>query len=266
MATSRAKIWRQYLLAEDNDDIHKKRKLYHNLVVMHPFDVSEEVHRIIEKDLVRTYINKSTLTEQEHTDIKNILVQYVQIMPCDGYIQGFNYLAAVLYDTYRKDDIEHRMADTFWSLVTLIGIVRPMIPDHDPNDFFRYTKRWSKYFIEALKQKNHRLHVFLQPHYDMILHMITVKWMLIWFTQLFDIEDTVHLWDALITCESGRRTKLMATIAANIVIQMGDSIEEWARNCPQELHGRIWQLKAKNAKSIIEESRSSMIELKLPGV
>ena len=22
--------------------------------------------------------------------------------------------------------------------------------------------------------------------------MITVKWMLIWFTQLFDIEDTVH--------------------------------------------------------------------------
>ena len=267
MASTRAKIWRQYLLGDNTDKIHHKRKLYHNLVCTHPYNIGEDIITLIDKDLERTSMDSvHTLTGQERSDIRDILIQYVQIMPCDGYMQGWNYLVAVLYDTYRKDDSEHRMSDTFWSFCTVVGIVRPMIPDHDPHDFYRYTQKWSKYFVQAIKQKNHRIHTFLQPYYHLILHMITVKWMLIWFTQLFDLKDLVLIWDALITCEPSRRMKLMATISANITVQMGDLIEKWARESPGEIHGNIWSVRAKNAKAIIEESRTSMIELKMPGV
>ena len=89
---------------------------------------------------------------------------------------------------------------------------------------------------------------------------------MIWFSQLFKLDDVLHIWDALITCEGDRRTKLMAIIAANIILEMEEEIEKMARNKPSELIGKIYQMKPKNGKNIVEESRTSMIELKLPGV
>tara|TARA_B100000945_G_C20134679_1_gene481078 strand:+ start:218 stop:508 length:291 start_codon:yes stop_codon:yes gene_type:complete len=94
--------------------------------------------------------------------------------------------------------------------------------------------------------------------------MITVKWLMIWFTQMFVLEDIKVVWDALITCDSKHRTKLMAIIAANITIQQGHAIEKWARECPSEVGGRLYQCRATDAKVIIEQSRLSMIEYKLP--
>ena len=96
---------------------------------------------------------------------------------------------------------------------------------------------------------------------------MTVKWLLIWFAQEFSIDDIVHIWDAIITCDSNKRTKLLAIIAANITLQFAPQIEKWARsNEPSMIAGEIWNLKAKNGKQIIEDTRMAMVELKIPGL
>ena len=96
--------------------------------------------------------------------------------------------------------------------------------------------------------------------------MITVKWLMIWFAQLFEYKDLLIVWDALITCEPSRRTKLMAIIAANVTIQQESQIENWSRTCPSELGGRMYNIRAREAKTIIIESRAAMIEYKLLSV
>ena len=261
---SRASIWRKFLLSE-GDGVLKKRKMYHNIVTKFPYQCSDTIIKEIKRDIPRTSF-KNTISSTKQKIIETLLRQYVQIMPCDGYLQGFNYIMALLYDVYSKDDVEHALADTWWSMVSVVSIVRPMIPDHDPNDFMRYTGKWSKHYKNHLQHKCNRLHTFLKPHYNMLLPTITAKWLLIWFTQVFPLEDIKIIWDALITCESRCRTKLMAIIAANITIQHSNHIETIARQTPSEIIGRIIDIQAKDAEVIIKNSRLAMVEYKIPGV
>lgn len=267
MAETRSKIWKKYLIG-NGDLVFKKRKVYHNIISNYPYPIDNKIYEIINKDIERTIIsNNNPLDDETKKVLETILTQYVQIMPCDGYLQGFNYMPLMLYKIYSKEDKEHALADTWWSTLSVISIIRPMIPDHDPKDFFRYTKKWSKYYISHLKLKNNRIHIFLEPYYESILHIMTVKWLLIWFAQEFSIDDIVHVWDAIITCDSNKRTKLLAIIAANITLQFAPQIEKWARsNEPSLIAGEIWNLKAKNGKQIIEDTRMAMVELKIPGL
>tara|TARA_E500000331_G_scaffold355910_1_gene412665 strand:+ start:2139 stop:2942 length:804 start_codon:yes stop_codon:yes gene_type:complete len=267
MAQTRAKIWKKYLLGT-GDIVFKKRKIYHNIISNYPYSIDSKTYNIICKDIERTIIkNNKPLDDEIRKVLETILTQYAQIMPCDGYLQGFNYIPLMLYKIYSKEDKEHALADTWWSTVSVVSIIRPMIPDHDPKDFFRYTKKWSKYYINHLKYKNNRIHTLLEPYYETILHVITVKWLMIWFAQLFDIEEIIHIWDAIITCDSNKRTKLLAIIAANITLQFAPHIEKWSKsNEPTAIHGEIWNLKAKNAQQLITDSRIAMVELKLPGL
>jgi len=239
--------------------------LYHNTVCNYPYDICTETEKIISKDIPRTNIVGSTLTEVELEAVRTLLTQYVQTMPCDGYLQGFNYIVYVLYDVYKRDDDEHAMADAWWSMVTIVSIIRPMIPDHDPTDFAKYTKTWSKHYIEHLQRYSPRTHHLLTPFYDIILPSLTVKWLMIWFTQMFAMHDVEVLWDALITCDPRQRTKLMAIIAANITIQHADSIIFWAREHPSEIGPRLLGVTARDAKILIDASRHSMLQYKLPG-
>lgn len=265
MATNRAQIWRKYLLG-DYETILQGRKMYHNIVIHHPYEIDTEIARQIKADIPRTNLLQGhiSLSESKQKVIESLLTQYVQIMPCDGYLQGFNYIMALLYHVYEKEDVEHALSDTWWSMVSVVSVMRPMIPDHDPHDFQRYTNKWSVYYRNHLRLKNNRLYILLEPHLGVILPMITVKWLMIWFTQMFVLDDIKIVWDALITCESKHRTKLMAIIAANITIQQGHAIEKWARECPSEVGGRLYQCRATDAKVIIEQSRLSMIEYKIP--
>ena len=260
---SRASTWRKFL--SEGDGVLKKRKMYHNIVTKFPYQCSDNIIKEIKRDIPRTSFQNS-LSSTTQKIIETLLRQYVQIMPCDGYLQGFNYIMALLYDVYSKDDVEHALSDTWWSMVAVVSIVRPMIPDHDPHDFMRYTGKWSKYYKNHLQHKCNRLHTFLNPHYNMLLPTITAKWLLIWFTQVFPLEDIKIIWDALITCESRCRTKLMAIIAANITIQHAGHIESIARQSPSEIIGLLIQIQAKDAEVIIKNSRLAMVEYKIPGV
>ena len=172
--TKRAEVWKHYLLG-DYEHVQNARKMYHNIVVQHPYLIDSNLQRQIEADVPRTSFGTRSTPSPDKLQkiVKTLLIQYVQVMPCDGYLQGFNYIAMILYRVYSDTDIEFALADTWWSMVSVIAIIRPMIPDHDPRDFMRYTNRWSKYYKNHIKLKNARVHAFLEPHY--ILSLIHIS-------------------------------------------------------------------------------------------
>ena len=157
--------------------------LYRNIIQQFPYTIPNKASVEIARDVPRT---------SDHVDeevLETLLHQYVQILPCDGYLQGFNYIIHILYHVFSKDDQEHATADTWWAATTVIGIIRPMIPDHDPDDYARYTRRWGKHYIKYIQIHSPRTHAWLTPFYDSLLPTLTVKWLMIWFTQLFDIDN-----------------------------------------------------------------------------
>lgn len=170
----------------------------------------------------------------------------------------------LLHYVYCRHDREHSIPDTWWSFSSIVSIIRPTIPDHDPEDFLKYTKTWKKFYVSHIKSMAKRTHTWLSPFYDQILPTMTVKWIMIWFTQQFDINDILIIWDALITCEPSQRTRLVAIIAANITIQHSSSIEHWSEKCPSEIGPRLMCVTAKDAKVLIDNSRSAMIQYKIP--
>lgn len=257
----RAKIWRTCLIGDDLE-VHNKRKTYYSIICNYPYNVNEDILNIIKKDLPRTHIQGINIDTET---IETLLCQYTKAMPCDSYVQGFAYLMAVLYHVYENNDREHAMADTFWSFGTVLSIVRCTIPDHDPIDFKRFTDEWKVHYIAHLQAKSHRTHNWLTPFYDVLLPSLTVKWLMLWFTQQFDIGCLLKLWDAIITCNASRRTKLFGIIAANITLQHADKIEYWAETSPTEIGPRLMCIRAKDAQIIVEESRNVMIEYNLPG-
>ena len=261
----RADIWRKYLIG-NTSDIHDKRKIYHNIITIFPYSIPDKIDTLIARDMPRTTFKGNNFLKVDTTKkiIESLLHQYIQVMPCDGYMQGFAYIMAVLYHVYSKHDIEHALSDTFWSFAAIISIIRPTIPDHDPDDFAKYTKKWSKYYIKHIKIHSSRTHTWLSPFYDVIAPTLSVKWLMIWFSQQFDMKNLLIIWDALVTCNPTQRTKLLAIIAANITIQHSNSIELWSSECPTEIGPRIMSVVAKDATIIIEASRNAMLQYTLP--
>jgi hypothetical protein len=262
----RAATWRKYLIGNE-DVILEKRKMYHNIIINFPYSIDNAIDTTIKRDLPRTSFKGSQwLNKDILKSIDTLLYQYVQVMPCDSYMQGFAYIMAVLYYTYETHDKEHALADTFWSFASVISIIRPLIPDHDPEHFLRYTKEWKKYYMYNIECRDKRTHMWLKPFYDMITPTLSVKWIMIWFSQQFDLENLLIIWDAIITCEPTQRTKLFGIIASNITIQNSTSIEQWAEQHPTEIGPRIMSIGGTDAKIIIEESRNAMIQYKIPSI
>lgn len=261
----RAVIWRTYLIGNE-DVIHNKRKMYHNIIKNFPYSIEHKIDTLISRDIPRTgFKNSNWLKQSNNTKIiETLLHQYIQVMPCDGYMQGFAYIMAIIYFVYSKHDIEHALSDSFWSFASVVSIIRPAIPDHDPEDFQNYTKKWSKFYIKHIKSQCRRTHTWLSPFYGIITHTLTVKWMMIWFAQQFDLKNLLIIWDAIITCHPPQRLKLMAIIAANITIQHSSSIEHWSNQCPSEIAPRIMSVAAQDATILIEASRNAMLQYTLP--
>ena len=258
--TMRADIWRKHLIGNDYQ-IYLKRKLYYNSVSLFPHAVPKEVQDIISKDIPRTNILGA---DTDNEKIEALLHQYATVMPCDSYIQGFAYLMLVLYHVYSENDKEHAMADTFWSFGTIVSIIRPGIPGHDPDDFHKYTAVWKQHYIDNVRINHFLTHRWLTSFYDVLLPSISVKWLMVWFTQQFKLKELLIVWDSIICCDPAKRTKLLAIIAANITLQNKDNIAYWAEHCPSEIGPRLMCAGAKDAKIIVEMSRNAMLEYKLP--
>ena len=61
MAKNRAEVWRKYLLG-DYETILQQRKMYHNIVIHHPYEIDAEISRQIKADIPRTTLHQGHIS------------------------------------------------------------------------------------------------------------------------------------------------------------------------------------------------------------
>ena len=115
---SRAETWRKYLIG-NNDTIHQRRKLFYNVINTFPYSIPPQLETLITKDMPRTSFEGSDWFDEKENMlvIESLLHQYVSIMPCDGYLQGFGYLMSLLYYVFSRHDKEHSIPDSWWAFL-----------------------------------------------------------------------------------------------------------------------------------------------------
>ena len=121
--------WRSILMGDVND--LRSRVLASPDIEALPLDE-------IERDITRTFPSDKWFKEH-HDRIRNVLLWYAWTHPGISYCQAFSFLAFSLYKMYHVNDPRHSMVDTYYSMHTLISLVRPMFPlnskDNKPAEF-----------------------------------------------------------------------------------------------------------------------------------
>lgn len=122
--------WRSILMGDVND--LRSRLLASPDIEALPLDE-------IERDIARTFPDK--WFKEHHDRIRNVLLWYAWTHPGVSYCQAFSFLAFSLYKMFHMDDPRHSMVDTYYSMHTLISLVRPIFPlnseDIKPVEFTR---------------------------------------------------------------------------------------------------------------------------------
>ncbi len=142
----RVDIWRAHLMGKN---VEHKRHLYHTFI-NGTNDCSESTRTTIDADMPRTYPNQETITAQT-VKIKQILIEYASLHKGDSYLQGFNYMVAILLDVF-KDEDEH-MADVWWCFSAVVGRIRPFIPSFYMSLFQCFRIHFMFYFHYLLNKK-----------------------------------------------------------------------------------------------------------------
>ena len=262
MTQHRAIIWQEKLLKPF--DRNKIRKYYKLHIHQSYKDYCKDIYTIIEKDLERTFPYTVFYSQENHKKaLEGLLKSYANIHRADNYLQGFNYIMAVLYYVYYDYDPEHALADTWWSFTVLLKDVRHYLPDDNVSTFFNEIKNWKPYFINYIKNKDIRLHTILNPFYGEILPVLQIKWFMTMFCVNFKLTDVVTIFDALILCDKKNINELRATIAANIVLQSNTTIINTYVSSPHDVAMSITGFKAVDPHIIVKNSRENMLKLKL---
>ena len=92
----RVDIWRKTLMGSN---VEHKRHLYEKFI-QGSDDISESLRTTIEADMPRTYANKTDI-QSLTPSIQKILVEYASIHKGDSYLQGFNYMVAILFYVFK---------------------------------------------------------------------------------------------------------------------------------------------------------------------
>ena len=137
-----------------------------------------------------------------HPALDAVLNTYCMHMPCDGYIQGMNFIANVML---------HRLGPqgAFWGLAKYMGTYRHYMPGIDKEGFINYAKIWNAYFLKFSDGKRKA-----DEHYIMAL-----KWGVYLLScngshHTTSIADVHVLWDAMIVLPMRRWPEYTAAVAA----------------------------------------------------
>ena len=117
-----------------------ERWIRHLKISKEDLDVTPPIHVYstiwndeIERDIVRM--------KKAHPQLMPVLTTYCKHHPCDGYIQGMNFLCNVFLA--RMDP-----RASFWALAKYMGIYRHVMPGIDKKGFNEFSTRWNKMFFE----------------------------------------------------------------------------------------------------------------------
>jgi len=130
-------------------------------------------------------------------NLKEVLSTYCYFHPCDGYVQGMNFIANVFI--YKLS-----AGGAFWALTRFMGYFRTRMVCFDKDAFHDYCSTWNKYFTEFTDG--------LSPDGEFVM---ALKWGLFAMTCGKDtIDDVSVLWDAMLTYPQSKWLQFSAAVAS----------------------------------------------------
>jgi len=243
---SRPSVWRAKLMGHDID---KKRRLYYTFIQGQ--NMAEEMSTIL-ADMPRTW-SRQPCIQQNILIVQSLLVEYASIQRGDSYIQGFNYMMALLYEVFK--DEEHAKADTWWCFSGIVSRIRALLPDFNVTWFHWCRRQWLTDFHAKLAKKRPLLNKMLMDESDSFSSLITCKWFMIWFVQNVEFEEIFELWDFLIEIPPNLLLKAYTVILFEILSASATSLTyHWSQSLSHLLHG-VLSMKIKGVAEMLQRVR-----------
>lgn len=248
---TRASRWRAQLIGSD---IAEKRDIYYTYIQKRT-DIPRSVLITIQHDLPRTYPN---ITWQSHhkNRLKRLLVSYAAVHRGDSYLQGFNYIMAILICVFKGT--KHADADTWWCFARIVGLIRPLMPDFNVAWFHWLRRHWITNFFAKLKKHRPRLASILDNDVDAFSSLITCRWFMIWFAQTVDFEEIFELWDFIIEQPPQLLMQVYTMLTYEIIYDAAPTLTyQWAQE-PVGLMHAFLSIRVKSVSAAIERVRKNL--------
>lgn len=130
-------------------------------------------------------------------NLHEVLSTYAHIHPCDGYIQGMNFVANILI--YKLS-----AGGAFWGMTRFMAHFRTHMPFFDKKAFIEYGNKWNEMFAtfsDGLPADEE--------------YMMALKWGIYAMScERIDIETTAAIWDELVKLPNGKWAQFTAALAA----------------------------------------------------
>lgn len=184
----RAAKWRNILIG-DIDLIEKLRET----PIIPPRHIRDQ--QVMDNDLQRTFPAESWFNTERHIEnIRDIIMAYADVNQSLGYAQGMCFITFTLYRVYYEDCPKCAKIDTFYSLHTILGFLRPLFP-RDADDPF--VMKWIDSTAGVIKlkllTKNAKLVSKLRG--NGFIKLLLVKTLPALFANWFEYNDILLIWD-----------------------------------------------------------------------
>ena len=243
--------WRVKLIGQDVDT---KREIYYNYVQGRK-DVPASALPTIQADMPRTFPKQSEILV-DRGDTGNFLISYAAVHRADSYLQGFNYIMAVLWHVFK--DTEHAEPDTWWCFVRIVGLIRPTMPDFNVTWFHWMRRDWLAQFHKQLKRKRPKLESILSHRVEEFSCLVTVKWFMIWFVQTVVFDNIFLLWDFIIEQPPRLLMKVYTGLTLHILCEAAPDITyQWSQE-PTKLMYAFLNLKVEGIENAIEQVKRTL--------
>jgi hypothetical protein len=184
----RASKWRHVLIG----DILLLDKL-RSCPLERPFHIKDQT--TLDNDLRRTFPLDAWFNKKEHLrNLSTILMVYADTNPTIGYAQGMCFIVFLLYKVYYNDCPKHAVADTYYSLYTIMKFIRPLYP-RDEHDEMINPWLASTSSIIRLKLLYHSPKLAIRLRGTGFIKLMLIKLGPTLFANWFSCDDTVLLWD-----------------------------------------------------------------------
>lgn len=242
---TRQLMWRARLMG-DAETCARKRELYHSFVKGRTIK-NKSLVSTIRADMPRTFVQNEDIDTQP---IERLLLEYASIQRGDGYLQGFNYMMAILFHVFR--DTDESMADTWWCFSRIVGLIRPMMPDFNVAWFHWYRRQWSDEFHRHLKKRRPLLNSILYQRHEEFSSLMTIRWFMIWFAQTITFEEIHLLWDFIIQQPPKLLMRVYMLLASAIVEEAATSISYNSEAKPVETMHNVLSLQVRGVSELLK--------------
>lgn len=183
----------------------------------------DDISAIIKPEIERSaLINANETLACYKEPIERILASFCVINPGIGYVQGMINLAFIFYHVLRQEDdleeLKYVEEDAFYLFNNLVSEMSNLFIAELDNGKRGLKDKVSEIF-EIIKVKDPELHKAMTKK-ELDKSMFPVKWILLLFTSEYEIEDTLWLWDRILS--DAYRFEMLSYLSATIVILMRD--------------------------------------------